>query len=210
LLDRLPSLQALIVSNLSFFDHQALQTIHQRKGSLIQDDTKYNLRLLIASSCENTTAASLATALVHFPELVYLDLSCTQGSRSPSVLQKIGMLARLRVLKLRNCGLRDYDIDLLTLSPRLRSLDLSDNSLTQNGIASLIKRLPAAHQPFIDHENSPSKESLSLDSRQYSRRAGSSRRSILQSFVAAKLTSGLDGYLYIEDSLPKTFADLYL
>lgn len=205
ILDRLPSLQALIVTNLSFFDHQALQKIHQKNESPTNDDKTYPLRLLTASECENTTAGSLAAALLHFPDLIYLDLSSAQGSRNASVLKTIGTLSQLRVLKLRNCGLRDFDIDLLSLSSRLRSLDVSDNHLTERGISNLIQHLPAACFPL-----SIQGDEINQDDRHRSQSRPSSKRPSLQSYVFTKLTGGLDGHLYIEDGLPPTFADLYL
>jgi hypothetical protein len=199
ILDRLPSLQSLIVENLSFFDHQALETVHKSNGSPVQNDTKYSLRLLIASHCENTTAASLAKALFHFPDLIYLDLSSTQGSRNPVVLRQIGTLSQLHVLKMKNCGLRDYDIDLLTFSDRLRSLDVSDNYLTERGISHLMDRLPAS---------SLNSSNPSITSRP---RAGTkTKRPSLQKLVSSSLISGHEGLLLIEDNLPSSFADLYL
>jgi hypothetical protein len=201
LLDRLPSLQALIVSNLSFFDHQALQTVHHTLGSPFHE-SKYGLKLLIASECENTTASSLTAALFHFPDLMYLDFSSTQGSRNAMVLRQISTLSQLRVLKLRNCGLRDHDMDLLGFSTHLRSLDVSENYLTERGISSLIQRLPAARLPPIDRASVHSFGSGS------SRLP--SRRPTLQHFVASKLIAGHDGHHYVEDGLPPAFADLYL
>ena len=199
ILDRLPSLQSLIVENLSFFDHQALETVHKSNGSPVQNDTKYSLRLLIASHCENTTAASLAKALFHFPDLIYLDLSSTQGSRNPVVLRQIGTLSQLHVLKMKNCGLRDYDIDLLAFSTRLRSLDVSDNYLTERGISNLMDRLPAS---------SLNSSNVSIRSRP---RAGTkTTRPTLQKLVSSSLITGHEGLLLIEDNLPSTFADLYL
>ncbi|KAG0652848.1 hypothetical protein D0Z07_0603 [Hyphodiscus hymeniophilus] len=199
ILDRLPSLQALIVENLSFFDHQALETVHQTNGSPLQNDSKYGLRLLIASHCENTTAASLAKALFHFPDLIYLDLSSTQGSRNPLVLQQIGTLRQLYVLKMKNCGLRDFDVDLLTFSDRLRSLDVSDNYLTERGVSSLMDHLPASSLKF---------RSLSITSRPRARTK--TKRPTLQKLVSSSLISGPGGHLLIENGLPSTFADLYL
>ena len=199
ILDRLPSLQSLIVENLAFFDHQALETVHQATGAPIQNDTKYPLRLLIASHCENTTAASLAKALFHFPDLIYLDLSSTQGSRNPLVLQQIGTLTHLHVLKMKNCGLRDYDIDLLAFSSSLRSLDISDNYLTERGVCALMERLPAASLKF---------NNLSIAPRP--RSGTNTKRPTLQKLVSSRLISGPDGHLLIEEGLPTTFADLYL
>jgi Leucine-rich repeat (LRR) protein len=201
ILDRLPSLQALIVSNLAFFDHQALQTIHQ-----CTEPANYPLRLLIASSCENTTASSLASALCHFPDLIYLDLSSSQGARSPHVLRQIGALNELRILKLRNCGLRDDDIDYLTFTPRLRSLDVSKNFLTERGLSKIIDRLPPANLPYRRSEvPSPL-------SRRYSGVPLPAKvlADGLEDYVAKRLTSGLDGHLIIEEGLPSTFTHLWL
>jgi hypothetical protein len=209
ILDRLPSLQSLIVENLSFFDHQALERVHQGNGSPLQsdtrqNDTKYGLKLLIASHCENTTGASLAKALSHFPDLIYLDLSDTQGSRNPLVLQQIGTLSQLHVLKMKNCGLRDYDVDLLKFSNRLRSLDVSDNYLTERGLYNLMDRLPASSLNFRDS---------SITSRP---RAGmKTKRPTLQKLISSSLINGPEGHLLIEDGVPSNFvpsnfADLYL
>ena len=161
LLDRLPCLRALIVSNLSFFDHQSLQAIHQSPGTQIYNPTNYGLQLLIASSCENTTAPSLATLLHHVPDLVYLDLSSTRGTRNPYLLGTIGCLRHLQVLKLSNCGLRDDDLDYLTFdqSSRLCSLDISDNCLTDKAACVLFKHLP----PDNTHFRWPPKTHISGD-----------------------------------------------
>ncbi|KAK0119549.1 hypothetical protein ONS95_010989 [Cadophora gregata] len=196
ILDRLPCLQALIVSNLSFFDHSSLQGIHQRRQSI----TTYPLKLLIASNCENTTASSLTTALLHFPELVYLDLSAAQGARSPYVLRQIGTLTELRVLKLRNCGLKDDDIDHLNFSG-LRSLDVSCNLLTERGLAKLFAKLPTTP---------PSSGNLSPFARRYSGIPLPTRvvAEGLDRFIVKRLTSGIDGYLGVEEGLPPAFSHL--
>ncbi|KAE9371739.1 RNI-like protein [Stipitochalara longipes BDJ] len=201
ILDRLPCLQALIVSNLAFFDHEALKTIHQ-----CTESTKYPLRLLIASDCENTTATSLASALCHFPDLIYLDLSSSHGARNPIVLRQIGALNELRILKLRNCGLRDDDIDYLTFTPRLRSLDVSKNFLTERGLSKIIDRLPPANLPYRRSE------APSALSRRYSGVPLPAKviADGLEDYVAKRLTSGLDGYLIIEEGLPSTFTHLWL
>jgi hypothetical protein len=210
ILDRLPSLQALIVSNLSFFDHQSLQSIHQSTGAPIRNPSKYGLRLLIASECENTTASSLATALTHFPDLIYLDLSSTQGSRSPYVLRQFGSLTELRVLKLRNCGLRDDDMYLLSFSKQLRSLDVSQNFLSERGVSKLIQLLPTANLPFTG-DNSYNGDT-SPAARRYSGMDLPTRVMAdgLESFVANRLTGQLDGHLFIEEGLPSYFTHLYL
>ena len=195
ILDYLPCLQALIVSRLSFFDHQALQTIRLGSGSH-PHQTKYDLRLLIASDCENTTAGSLATSLSYFPDLLYLDLSTTQGSRNPLVLHEIGKLTQLTVLRMHNCGLRDGDIKLLKFSTRLRSLDLSNNFLTGIGVSDLIERLPEVRQRISNYGQTATEWSFA--------------RSTLQSFVAAKLMSGLDGNVYVEDHHAPCVTELFL
>jgi hypothetical protein len=195
ILDYLPCLQALIVSSLSFFDHQALQANHPGSRSY-PHQTKYDLRLLIASHCENTTPGSLATSLSYFPDLMYLDLSSTQGSRNPVVLSEIGRLAQLSVLKMRNCGLRDGDIKLLNFSIRLRSLDLSDNYLTGVGVSDLVARLPEVRQRVHSYGH-PATGRLH-------------GRPTLQYFAATKLMSGLDGHICLEDHLPTSFTELFL
>ncbi|CZT06827.1 uncharacterized protein RAG0_12464 [Rhynchosporium agropyri] len=196
ILDRLPCLQALIVSNLTFFDHSSLQGIHQRGASIVT----YPLKLLIASNCKNTTASSLTTALLHFPELVYLDLSATQGVRSPYVLRQIGTLTELRVLKLRACGLRDDDVDHLSFSG-LRSLDISCNLLTERGLAKLFAKLPTI---------ASRRGNLSPLDRRYSGVPLPLRviAEGLDRFIVKRLTSGIDGYLGVEEGLPSAFSHL--
>lgn len=98
-----------------------------RPVDLILFNLNTNVRLLVVSNCENTTARSLVTCLPCFPDSVYLDLSSTQGSINPLVLGQIGGLTQLTVLKMQNCGLRDGDVNLLRFSRRLRSLDVRDN-----------------------------------------------------------------------------------
>lgn len=183
------------------FDHEALKTIHQ-----CTETTFYPLRLLSASGCENTTASSLASALCHFPDLIYLDLSSSHGARSPHVLRQIGALNELRILKLRDCGLRDDDIDHLTFTPRLRSLDVSKNFMTERGLSKIIDRLPPANLPYRRSEvPSPL-------SRRYSGVPLPTKvlADGLEDYVAKRLTSGLDGHLIIEEGLPSTFTHLWL
>lgn len=206
LLDRLPALQALIVSNLSYFDHQSLQTIHNG----CQAHTKYPLKLLIASKCENTTASSLSLALSHFPELIYLDLSGAQGSRNSFVLRQIGTLQDLRVLILRNCGLRDDDIDHLSFSPRLRSLDVSQNLLSQRGIYKLSTLLPMP-APFRKNTND-SLNPASPFARRYSGTPLPTKvlSQGVESYVANRLIFHVDGDIAIEEGLPRSFSHLCL
>ncbi|KAF8861803.1 hypothetical protein BDZ45DRAFT_739967 [Acephala macrosclerotiorum] len=206
ILDRLPNLQALIVSSLSFFDHESLATIH----SSCQHHTKYPLKLLAASGCLNTTASSLTMALSHFPELIYLDLSGAQGSRSPYVLRQIGTLHNLRVLKMRNCGLRDDDIDPLSFTKNLRSLDLSQNFLTQRGVYKLSVLLPMPAN--FRRETVDSLNPTSPFARRYSGIPLPTRvlEQGVDNFVANRLMNSMDGEHAIQEGLPKSFSHLYL
>lgn len=194
-MDYLPNLRALVVSRLSFFDHQALQSVYQA-GRLQPNRTKYDLRLLIASYCENTTAGSLAASLSYFPDLMYLDLSFTQGSRSPLVLGEIGKFSQLAILRMQNCGLKDGDINLIRFSAKLRSLDVRDNHITAIGVADIIQRLPELRQRV-----------------NYYGHAATSRffeKPDLQTIAAAKLMSGQDGHIILEDHLPTSFTEMFL
>lgn len=115
------------------------------------------------------------------------------------MLEKISTLTQLRVLKLQNCGLRDYDIDLLTFPSRLRSLDISDNNLTQRGIQSLTRRLPAANPVPNGSNNSSPRIAVH-----------GWKPSPIRPSLFMKLTSGPDGHLYIDENLPSAFTDLYI
>jgi hypothetical protein len=207
ILDRLPQLQALIVSNLSFFDHQCIQGIQTSTKTPLRSPMKYHLRLLIASECENTTAYSLATALSQFPELMYLDISGAQGSRSPYVLNQIGNLTELRVLKLRKCGLRDEDLEYLQFSKNLRSLDVSHNLLTERGISKLLGLIPVDIMV-------PRTDLLSARDMSSGRRSSGINLHVralpedLENFVLKRLTSGVDGHIQVEDCLPSVFTNL--
>ena len=100
----------------------------------------FALRLLIASHCQNTTSQGLAEALEHFPNLAFLDLSRTLAARDRTVLAKLGNLPLLQVLKLRNVHLRDEDMVSLAdaIGIRVRSLDVSENDLTDHSIRTLL------------------------------------------------------------------------
>lgn len=135
-LEQLPHLQSLVVSQLPFFDHQSLQALRSRSDSTAQTspDTHptFGLRLLIAEKCRNATSSSLAEALSHLPNLVFLDLSNTSAARDSSVLSKLRYMLNLQVLKLRQTNLRDNEIETIAaaVGPRVRSLDLRGNALT--------------------------------------------------------------------------------
>ena len=150
MLERLPSLQSLVVSQLPFFDHGSLLAL--RQPSLARQQRyraqgfhdacmpEYPLRLLIATDCDNTTSAGLATALPLWPSLVFLDLSGTLAARDAAVLLSLRAMPALQVLKLRHVQLRDADIEVLApaIGIRVRSLDVRNNKLTDESVRTLL------------------------------------------------------------------------
>lgn len=141
-LKQLPHLQNLRVSRFPFFDHSALR-LYDDIMQLSAPDIlpTFALRLLIAEQCRNTTSSALAQFLVHFPNLVYLNLSNTYPARDKSVLSSLKHLPNLQVLKLRQVNLRDEDIDTLAAAVgiRVRSLDVRDNLLTDRSVETLLR-----------------------------------------------------------------------
>ncbi|KAL8982555.1 MAG: hypothetical protein Q9205_002967 [Flavoplaca limonia] len=143
-LERLPNLQSLLVSQLPFFDHASLLALRNSCNSSPADDEKrpsFPLRLLIATQCTNTTPRSLADAFLAFPHLVFLDLSGTLGARDAAVLSKLGHMTSLQILKLSGIQLRDEDVRVLSdaIGIRVRSLDVRNNLLTDNAIRALLR-----------------------------------------------------------------------
>ncbi|ESZ95190.1 Leucine Rich Repeat domain protein [Sclerotinia borealis F-4128] len=207
LLDCLPSLQALIVSRLSFFDHQSLAKVDHSTQEF------YGLRLLVAANCENTTALSLASALFHFPTLVYLDLSSSQGARNPLVLKRIVSLENLQVLKLQNCGLRDADSEHLCFasssSIKIRSLDLSHNHLSENGIYNIVHRLIPAGPLYERHGQEVPSSKSSLSGGQWSTKESTSKEiANMESFMSTGLAGKIEGQWFDEST--STFGLSYL
>ncbi len=155
ILEQLPNLQSLFVSQLPFFDHQALQTL--RFHSEIREQAArnsfpvYALRLMVATQCPNATSTSLSEALTHLPNMVFLDLSKTMAARDPFVLSKLGHMPSLQVLKLRGIGLRDEDLEIIAAAVKLRvrSLDVRGNALTDRSTKILLrwcfKAIPEEH-----------------------------------------------------------------
>lgn len=138
-------MQSLFVSQLPFFDHQALQTLRYRSQVRESDGENslpaYALRLVVAAQCPNTTSASLAEALSRLPNMVFLDLSRTMAARDTLVLSKLGDMPSLQILKLREIGLRDEDLEVIAMAVRLRirSLDVRGNVLTDKSAGSLLR-----------------------------------------------------------------------
>ncbi|OAX80876.1 hypothetical protein ACJ72_04786 [Emergomyces africanus] len=111
-LEYLPNLQSLLVSQLPFFDHNSLIALRPKSN----DETSYEaygLRLLMAQREPNTTSVGVREALLRFPLLVYLDLSFTTSARDHGVLSAMSYLKDLQVLKLRGIGLRDADLEVV-------------------------------------------------------------------------------------------------
>ncbi|QDS68832.1 hypothetical protein FKW77_006566 [Venturia effusa] len=143
ILQRLPKLQSLIVSQLPFFDHGALSMLERlSKPRAINHgvSTMYNLRLLDASNCINITSRELSAGLKRFPALVYLDLSGTVSAKHLTVLSNLSHNPCLQILKLQRLGLTDEDVRTLAVAVghNLRSLDVRENRITDRGVRSLI------------------------------------------------------------------------
>ncbi|CAI7576001.1 unnamed protein product [Penicillium bialowiezense] len=111
-----------------------------------QRSDQYNIRLLLAEREPNTTSTSLAQTLLLFPALTYLDLSYTTPARDRNVLAALSRMPFLRVLKLRDIGLKDNDAEFLAnvIGRRVRCLDVRDNMLTDMAVRSLLQ---ASFQP---------------------------------------------------------------
>ncbi|KAL4975699.1 hypothetical protein BDW66DRAFT_160167 [Aspergillus desertorum] len=138
ILEYLPSLQSLIVSELPFFDHSAMMALRGAATSGVSTRT-YNTRLLIAEREPNTTSLGISETLLRFPELIYLDLSYTTSAKDQTVLAALSQLERLQVLKLRAIGLKDIDATFLAnaIGHRVRFLDLRENKLTDMALQPL-------------------------------------------------------------------------
>ena len=82
------------------------------------------------------------SALTHWPDLVFLDLSDTPTARDPHVLSGLEHMKSLQVLKLKHIGLRDIDCDTLAEATkiRIRSLDVRDNLLTDASVRTLLAK----------------------------------------------------------------------
>jgi hypothetical protein len=143
-LEQLPNLQSLIVRQLPFFDHSALLAL--RKSSVERpssnDFPTFPLKLLIAAQCENTTSAGLAEAFLHWPNLLYLDLSGTIAARDHAVFSSLRLMTGLQVLILRHIQLTDEDVEILadSIGIRVRSLDIRDNKITDLSIRTILSK----------------------------------------------------------------------
>jgi hypothetical protein len=222
-LEYLPDLQSLIVSKLPFFDHHSLLALRHSSTArrLSFDDSEeeiplFGLKLLLAAREPNSTSVSLAEALRHFPQLVYLDLSYTTPARDASVLAALSNLYDLQVLKLRGVGLRDGEAEVLanSIGTRVRLLDVSENLLTDMAVRSLLQAcfLPADRPPNANRPNgrqvedwpigiAPGPDFLSLDSL---------RSEQLDQELLKQLMNPLTGRLAFEDIPHRGLTHLYI
>ena len=144
-LEYLPRLQCLMVDGLPFFDHASLLSLRYASQRRQSDNSRtfpvFALRLLDASFCKNATSKGLTEVLPHFPDLVSLNLSGTLSARNGEVLGTLKHLSNLRVLSLRNLGLRDVDFSVVArgIMTRVRSLDVSGNQLKDASVRVLLE-----------------------------------------------------------------------
>ncbi|KAF2132162.1 hypothetical protein P153DRAFT_394327 [Dothidotthia symphoricarpi CBS 119687] len=210
--ERLPNLQCLIVNGLPFFDHASLLTLkHPSLPDRFPTFPTFALRLLDASGCVNATTTGLAEALCHFPELVSLDLSRTLGARGEAVLRVLGGLRKLRVLNVRRLGLRDGEFEVLAraIGKRVRSLDVSENQLTDASIRLLLDHCVEVEEmdagsglspgltPFHEH-NHASRSTEAFESEG------------LVGHIRRKLTGGFLDSLVVEEVMGIGVTHLYL
>ena len=166
ILEQLPNLQSLVVSQLPFFDHPSLVALKHhsalRASKETDDFPTFPLRLLIATRCDNTTSSGLGEALLHWPNLVFLDLSFTLAARDEAVYASLRYMTALQVLKLRHIGLRDCDFDVLgpCIGSKVRSLDLRDNKLTDASVRTLLTYCVHLHRDVHSRHQNEAERSL--------------------------------------------------
>ncbi|KAL6705825.1 hypothetical protein ACN47E_006285 [Coniothyrium glycines] len=212
-LEYLPRLQCLVVNGLPFFDHSSLLNLRHpsRRWKSTQPNRHlmFSLRLLDAAGCKNATSIGLAEFLFHFPDLVSLDLSSTSAARDNVVLDSLKFLRNLRVLSLRGLGLKDADFTIIApaIGTRVRSLDVSNNYLTDSSACLLLQyclkeTVVAAHITPCPLPPVPfTQECGNLDFFE----AGN-----LVDHLRRKLTQGSVGSLAIEDARNVGLTHLYL
>ncbi|KAH6620069.1 hypothetical protein C7974DRAFT_225759 [Boeremia exigua] len=212
-LERLPNLQCLMVNGLPFFDHAALLTLrhaspwwnaHRRVAFPV-----FGLRLLDASGCTNATSTGLLEALPHFPDLVSLDLSRTPAARSDVVLSKLKYLRNLRVLNLEGLGLKDTDFEIIapSIGTRVRSLNVSDNNLTDASARLLLEHCLKETTIPVHVTRSPLPP---VEHGQLSGDIDAYESEDLVSHLRRRLTKGFVGSLAIEESRDVGVTHLYL
>ncbi|KAL2001614.1 hypothetical protein VTN02DRAFT_1523 [Thermoascus thermophilus] len=204
LLDYLPCLQSLMVSELPFFDHNAMVALRTQPASR----QTYNLRLLLAEREPNATSAGIAEALSRFPALVYLDLSYTTAARDRTVLSTLYLLPDLQVLKLRGIGLKDADAELIAdaIGTRVRFLDLRNNRLTDMAVRSLMRA------SFLPPEDSfdDGRDAASRIRRPSSRLGDLLKSPELDDMFTQQLSRPLTGHSFFENLPHDGITHLYL
>ncbi|KAF2031326.1 hypothetical protein EK21DRAFT_99871 [Setomelanomma holmii] len=212
-LEYLPRLQCLLVNGLPFFDHSALlclrHTSLKRRTQYSPPDPVYGLRLLDASGCSNATSMGLAEALRHVPSLVSLDLSRTPAAKDESVMSKLRYLVNLRLLSLKGLGLKDADFELIarSIGTRVRSLEVSDNYLTDTSARLLLEH--CVKEDAIENHRTLGP----LSPVEHDRLNGdvdSFESENVVGHVRRKLTTGFVGSLAVEDARDVGITHLYL
>ncbi|KAF2641719.1 hypothetical protein P280DRAFT_497663 [Massarina eburnea CBS 473.64] len=212
-LERLPRLQCLIVDGLPFFDHASLLTLRHSSVWWQQSHPHsypvFGLRLLDASGCLNVTSTGLAEALPHFPDLVSLDLSRTLAAKDKMVFSKLRYLRNLRVLKLRGLHLRDADFEIIAqaIGARVRSIDVSDNQLTDASARLLLDYCLKEMNRESQHTRSP------LPPVRHGRPEGELNHfgiEDLDGHMRKMLTQGFVGSLAVEEARDVGITHLYL
>ncbi|KAF2137951.1 uncharacterized protein K452DRAFT_235246 [Aplosporella prunicola CBS 121167] len=233
ILERLPRLQSLIVSELPFFDHGALTTLRRpsnfpstshsdRLPRQLPDSPVFGLRYLEASCCKNATYSGLAEALKHFPSLLYLDLSKTKSAKDAHVLSVLNHCFSLRILKLRSIGLTDKEVEALARAVKrgLKSLDLRDNQLTDNSARILLEncfkvknvpRLGPSDTPPEEPESTYSSLISRADSeRQTGRIFDEHNKEDLDARVRSELVGEFSGTAILNDTYDGGITHLYI
>ena len=212
-LEYLPRLQCLVVEGLPFFDHASL--LNLRHSSVRRTTARFNtfpvfsLRLLDAAGCTNATSTGLAEALPHFPDLVSLDLSNTPAAKDEIVLSKLKYLTNLRVLTLKGLGLKDADFSIVarSIGTRVRSLDVSNNHLTDESARLLLENC-LKETPVISHASRGALPPVETGGAIGEIDGFESEN--LVDHLRKKLTNGFTGRLAIEEARDMGITHLYL
>ncbi|KAH6608194.1 leucine rich repeat domain containing [Trichoderma cornu-damae] len=129
-LDLLPNAESLLIDNHTDLDLGFLRRVSERTPG-------GRLRMLSLANCPNGAAAALASAFF-LRGLVYLDVSGASAV-APEALA-VRCLPALRILKLRRKGIDTAQFNALAsiIRHRLWSLDVSDNRMTDDALATFV------------------------------------------------------------------------
>ena len=137
----------LVIDNTGKFDYDTQQPVEAREPD------ENNKLLLFSSACIPQLDYNLFVSTPVLYNVMYLDLSNTSNTQAWNSLLSFHSLSNLRILKL--CGLRltdqSFPFDALHTRLRLWSLDLRQNSLTDQTIDFLLEECfaPMAPVPAI-------------------------------------------------------------